>query len=101
MNLDSADAIAIASAVKSGEVSAVEVTEGALRRIADRDKDFNCFTEVIASSALEDAKAVDRQIENGEDPGLLAGVPFAVKNLYDIAGITTIAGSKINGENSA
>lgn len=45
--------------------------------------------------ALADAEAVDRAIAQGIDPGPLAGVPFAAKNLFDIAGLVTLAGSII------
>ncbi|MFB2769603.1 AtzE family amidohydrolase [Pelatocladus sp. BLCC-F211] len=99
MNLDSADAVSIAVAVREGEVSAVEVTQAALERIAARDRELNCFTTVTADAALADAERIDHEIAQGKDPGLLAGVPFAVKNLFDIAGITTLAGAKINAEN--
>jgi aspartyl-tRNA(Asn)/glutamyl-tRNA(Gln) amidotransferase subunit A len=97
MNLDSADAVAIASAVRQGEISAIEVVEAALKRIEAR-KELNCFTAVTSQQALADAAQVDRAIAAG-NPGLLAGVPFAVKNLFDIAGLTTLAGAKINAEN--
>ncbi|TFI55966.1 Asp-tRNA(Asn)/Glu-tRNA(Gln) amidotransferase GatCAB subunit A [Mastigocladus laminosus UU774] len=99
MNLDSADAVSIAVAVREGEVSAVEVMQAALQRIAARDRELNCFTTVTADAALADAERIDHEIAQGKDPGLLAGVPFAVKNLFDIAGITTLAGAKINAEN--
>jgi AtzE family amidohydrolase len=48
-----------------------------------------------AISARAEADAVDALVAAGRDPGVLAGVPVAVKNLYDIAGITTLAGSKL------
>ena len=99
MNLEQGDAIAIATAVREGKVSAVEVTQAALNRIAARQKELNCFTDTTTTAALEDAKRIDNEIAAGKDPGLLAGVPFAVKNLYDIAGLTTLAGAKINTEN--
>ncbi len=99
MNLNSADAVSIAVAVREGKVSAVEVTQAALQRIAARDRELNCFTTVTADAALADAERIDHEIAQGKDPGLLAGVPFAVKNLFDIAGITTLAGAKINAEN--
>jgi AtzE family amidohydrolase len=91
-----ADAIAIASAVRKGEVSASAVVKAALDRIAAQDADLNSFTDVLRESASTDAAQVDEAIAAGQDPGLLAGVPFAVKNLFDIAGLTTLAGSKIN-----
>lgn len=93
------DAVSIAAAVRTGAVSAVEVTQGALARITARNPQLNCFTAITAETALIDAARIDREIAQGHDPGLLAGVPFAVKNLYDIAGLTTLAGAKINAEN--
>lgn len=93
-----ADAIATATAIHSGQTTAVAVTQSALDRIADRDGDLNCFTEVLTQQALDAAAAVDRAIATGESPGPLAGVPFAVKNLLDIEGITTLAGAKIERE---
>jgi aspartyl-tRNA(Asn)/glutamyl-tRNA(Gln) amidotransferase subunit A len=99
MNLDSADALSIATAVKQGKIKAVEVVNATLDRIAAKDKQLNCFTAVTTEAALKDAAKIDVEIAKGNNPGLLAGVPFAVKNLYDIAGLTTLAGSKINAEN--
>ena len=99
MNLEQPDAVAIAAAVREGKVSAVEVAKAALQRIAARDSELNCFTTVTAETALADAERIDREIAQGKNPGSLAGVPFAVKNLFDIAGLTTLAGAKINAEN--
>ncbi|MEO1378486.1 MAG: AtzE family amidohydrolase [Cyanobacteria bacterium J06635_10] len=99
MNLDSADAISIATAVQQRQIKAVDVVKAALDRIAKRDNQLNCFTNVTAETALQNAAQIDNEIALGNYPGCLAGVPFAVKNLYDIAGLTTLAGSKINAEN--
>ncbi|WP_066378699.1 MULTISPECIES: Asp-tRNA(Asn)/Glu-tRNA(Gln) amidotransferase GatCAB subunit A [unclassified Anabaena] len=93
------DAVSIATAIRSGEVSAVEVTQATLARISERDRQLNCFTTITAEAALTDAARIDREIAQGDQPGSLAGVPFAVKNLFDIAGLTTLAGAKINAEN--
>jgi AtzE family amidohydrolase len=79
-------------------VSAREAVASALERVRARDPALNCFTAVLAECALRDADAVDVALDAGRDPGPLAGVPFAVKNLFDIAGLTTLAGSKINAE---
>ena len=89
------DAAGIASAVRAGKLHAREVTEAALAAIRRRDGELNCFTRVLDAEALAAADAVDRRIAAGEDVGPLAGVPFAAKNLFDIAGVTTLAGSKI------
>ncbi|MFN6482058.1 MULTISPECIES: AtzE family amidohydrolase [unclassified Nostoc] len=95
------DAVSIAAAVREGKVSAVDVTKAALARIATQNHLFNCFTTITAETALTDAALIDKEIAQGNNPGNLAGVPFAVKNLFDIAGLTTLAGSKINAENPA
>nr|MCU0567824.1 AtzE family amidohydrolase [Oculatellaceae cyanobacterium Prado106] len=101
MSFDFAEATAIetASAIRDRQVSAEQVVQAALDRIAERDGAINSFTAVISEQALADAVHVDTAIAQGEDPGALAGVPFAVKNLLDIEGLTTLAGSKINHDN--
>ncbi|MGG6297191.1 AtzE family amidohydrolase [Leptolyngbya sp. AN02str] len=96
LDLDKADAIAIAEAVKTKQVSAKEVTTAALERISATDQAFNAFTEVLADQAIAHAETVDQAIAAGESVGPLAGAPFAVKNLFDVAGVVTLAGSKIN-----
>ncbi|MDJ0799548.1 MAG: AtzE family amidohydrolase [Calothrix sp. MO_167.B12] len=99
MNLESASAVSIATAVRDRKISAVEVTQATLQRITARNHQLNCFTTITADTALQEAARVDREIATGKNPGVLAGVPFAVKNLFDIRGITTLVGAKINAEN--
>jgi len=94
-----ADAVEIVEAVKAGQVTARAVTEAALARIERHNPMLGAFTDVTAARALEQAELVDSKIRNAMDPGPLAGVPFAAKNLYDIKGIPTRAGSKINRDN--
>ncbi|MFQ4140006.1 AtzE family amidohydrolase [Nodosilinea sp. PGN35] len=93
------DALALAAAVNAGKLSAETVVNAALADIATRNPALNCFTEVTAERARSQAQAIDNAIAAGQDPGPLAGVPFAVKNLFDIEGITTIAGAKLNQGN--
>ena len=92
------DASWLAGEVRSGRQSARETTAAALDRIGRLDPALNCFTAVLHDAALAQAAAVDQCIAGGGDPGPLAGVPFAVKNLFDIAGLTTVAGSRIHAE---
>jgi 1-carboxybiuret hydrolase len=94
--LDWASAGDIAGAVTAGRAAAADVTEAALARIAARDRAFNAFTAVVAERARATARAIDAARAKGEPLGPLAGVPFAVKNLFDVAGLPTLAGSKIN-----
>src|SRR6201994_2855503 len=86
----------IAKAVTSRKLSALEATEDALERISLHDPVLNSFTDVTAERARAKARAVDAAIAAGKNPGPLAGVPFAVKNLFDVKGLATRAGSKIN-----
>ena len=94
-------ALDIAAAVRGKRVTAREVVAGALGRIAERNPTLNAFTTVLPEAALADAEEVDRRVASGRDPGPLAGVPFAVKNLFDVVGVVTVAGSKIHAEHAA
>lgn len=86
----------IASAVAGGKMSALDATEAALARIKQHDGILNSFTDVTADRARAKARVIDADIAAGKTVGPLAGVPFAVKNLFDVAGLPTRAGSKIN-----
>jgi AtzE family amidohydrolase len=89
----------MAVAVRAGEVSASELLEDSFRRIEAVDDRVNAFTEVMMQRARSRAATLDAWIagagaqEKARLP--LLGVPFAVKNLFDVEGVTTLAGSKI------
>lgn len=87
----------LAGAIASGAVSATEITKQALDRIAMVDPQINAFTTVTADRARRKAGEVDAARARGETLPPLAGVPYAVKNLFDVAGLTTLAGSRILG----
>ena len=90
-----------AAGIRRGDFSAVEVARAALDRAASRNDDINAFTGLTAERALAEAKAVDDSRSAKRPLPPLAGVPYAVKNLFDIAGRVTLAGSKINRGNAA
>jgi aspartyl-tRNA(Asn)/glutamyl-tRNA(Gln) amidotransferase subunit A len=94
-----ASAIEIVEAVKGGTTTARAVVEAALGRIEKHNKLLGAFTDVVAERALRQADKVDGLAQGGGTAGPLAGVPFAVKNLFDIEGVVTRAGSKINRAN--
>jgi aspartyl-tRNA(Asn)/glutamyl-tRNA(Gln) amidotransferase subunit A len=96
MTLLDAAATEIAAAVRSGTARAADLTEAALARIAARDPALGAFTDITAGRARAAAARVDRMVAQGHDPGPLAGVPYAVKNLFDLKGLPARAGSKIN-----
>ncbi|MBS0335242.1 MAG: AtzE family amidohydrolase [Proteobacteria bacterium] len=89
-------ALEVAAKVRGGQVRAAAHVAGVFATIKARNPGLNAFISLTESRALAEAKAVDDLVAAGKDPGPLAGVPFAVKNLYDVKGLTTLAGSKIN-----
>jgi 1-carboxybiuret hydrolase len=89
-------ALAIAAAVARGETTASAEVEAALARIAAGDGVVNAFTAVTADRARSEAALVDQRRARGEKLPPLAGVPFAVKNLFDVAGLPTLAGSRLH-----
>src|SRR5450432_3600740 len=95
-NGDWQSASEIAHAVAGRKMSALSVADAALARIAAHDPVLNSFTDVVADRARARARTIDAAIAAGKNPGPLAGVPFAVKNLFDVKGLPTRAGSKIN-----
>ncbi len=96
MSTDWMTAAEIAAAVKDGTTTAIAATEAALARIAKADATLNAFTDIVAERARARAGEIDAALARGDSVGPLAGVPFAVKNLFDVAGLATRAGSKIN-----
>jgi aspartyl-tRNA(Asn)/glutamyl-tRNA(Gln) amidotransferase subunit A len=96
VNSDGLSAQEIAQAVAGRKMTALEATEATLARIARHDPILSSFTDVTADRARAKARAVDAALAAGQKVGPLAGVPFAVKNLFDVKGLPTRAGSKIN-----
>lgn len=89
---------AIAAAVRQREVSAEALVQACLARIAATDGAVNAFTDLTATRALMAAQVLDRRLRERDTTVRalpLLGVPYAVKNLFDVQGLTTLAGSKI------
>jgi AtzE family amidohydrolase len=93
-DLSWASATEIAQAVAAGETSALNVIDDGFARIEEKNPTLNAFTAVTVERARARARAIDAVRDKSALP--LAGVPFAVKNLFDIEGLATVAGSKIN-----
>ena len=94
-------ALGIAADVRAGKVKAASIAQDTLARITTGGDSYKAFTAVTQERALAQAHAVDAAVAAGRDPGVLAGVPFAVKNLFDVAGHVTLAGSRINAAHAA
>ncbi|MCW5650980.1 MAG: AtzE family amidohydrolase [Ramlibacter sp.] len=86
----------LARAIADGEISATEALQSCIARIEATDGRVNAFTGRSFARAAAEAGAVDARRARGEPLPPLAGVPYAVKNLFDIEGEVTLAGSRIN-----
>lgn len=87
-------ALEIAAAVRGGQ-SALVAVEESLTAIRARNEELNVFLYVDEDGARAAAARVDEQVRRGEDPGLLAGVPIALKDNLCTTGIPTTCSSKI------
>src|ERR1700733_5397845 len=90
------DATGIARGIAGRTLQASDVIATTLVRIDQLSPLLTAFTSLLADRARARAAAIDKAVAAGQQPGPLAGVPFAVKNLIDVAGSATLAGSKIN-----
>ena len=86
----------LARSIARGERSATEVVQAAIARIEATDSRVNAFTGRSFERARLEAAAVDAARSRGAALGPLAGVPYAVKNLFDVQGEVTLAGSIVN-----
>jgi AtzE family amidohydrolase len=87
---------AIADDVRHGRRSATEVTRQCLESIQRLDPELQAFTAVFSERALAEAAAVDAARAAGATLGALAGVPYSVKNLFDVKDQVTLAGGIVN-----
>ncbi len=87
--------------LRRGAVTAVEVAEATLDRIGSLDKRLHAFIDVSRDRALAEAHAADSLLRGGHDLGPLHGIPYAVKDLFDVAGLATTAGTHVLASNLA
>jgi AtzE family amidohydrolase len=95
-----ASATGIAQQIRDGVRSATTVLADVRMLIEARDPGLNCFTATTFERAAREAKAIDALRASGAPLPPLAGVPYAVKNLFDIDGMVTLAGAKVNASNA-
>lgn len=111
MSLTQLSAFEVAHKVRTGEVKAAEFAQAALEQIRAVDgvsgslnpgeldpieeSKVHAFIQVTQDKAIEQAEKVDQKIANGDEPGLLAGVPLSVKDIFCVEGTRTTAASKI------
>ena len=91
----------LARALKAREISAEAVTTRCLDRIAERNPSINAYISVLGEQALVQARQVDADIAQGKYRGPLHGVPVSLKDLIDLRGVPTTAGSRVRGGHPA
>lgn len=88
-------------AIQQGEISALEVAKQTLQAVEQHNPALNAWTEMTGPRMLKEASAIDAQRQRGEPLPPLAGIPYAVKNLFDVAGHTTLAGASLFSDRPA
>ena len=91
----------LADGIRKGDITSTELVQYLLDRIESLDGQLNAFRLRCPERALEQAAAADRQINDGKEPGILHGIPFAVKDLFDVKGLPTTAGTSLLEKNIA
>src|SRR6201997_49214 len=86
----------VAQRVRRKELSPVEIMQECLRRIEELNPRLNAFITVMAESALEEARAAEEEISRGHWRGPLHGIPVALKDLIDTAGVRTTSASALH-----
>jgi aspartyl-tRNA(Asn)/glutamyl-tRNA(Gln) amidotransferase subunit A len=81
--------------LRAGAVTSLALTRDALARIEARDSTLHAFILVTAERALADARQADAELAAGRDHGAMHGIPYALKDIYDTAGIATTCHSKL------
>lgn len=87
--------VTLAADIRAGKVSPVQHCRQTLQALEAGNKAYNVATRSLAERALHQAEELERRIAAGQNVGPLAGVPFGVKDLFDVAGLVTTAGSTV------
>lgn len=101
MKLSSLSINALQQALSQGEISARDIAQHTLAAIEQHNPAINAWTEVTGQRMLREADQIDLQRQRGEALPPLAGIPYAVKNLFDVAGHSTLAGASLFSERAA
>ncbi len=100
-NLEFATIAELGAELRTGALSALKLTEAVLERIAGMDKRLHAFIAVTRERALAEARAAEGLLRAGHDLGPLQGIPYAAKDLYDVKGVPTTAGTRLLADNVA
>ena len=84
----------LAAMLRSGEITPITLTEYLLARIEKLNGPLNAFNLVTVDRAMAEAKSAEALLTGGRDLGPLHGIPYGVKDIYDVVGLPTTAGSQ-------
>lgn len=101
MDLTTLTIPAAAEAFRRREYTPLELTEVLLTAIERLNPDLNAYLTITADSARSEAQRATEALARGQDRGPLHGIPLALKDLFDVAGVRTTAGSKILADHIA
>ena len=91
----------LAAKYRSGELSPVGVAEAALTRIERYNGPLHAFVRVTRERALAEARAAELELRAGHDRGPLHGIPYAAKDIFDVQGVPTMAGTRLRADHAA
>lgn len=91
----------LAGQIRAGAVSPVKLAEATLDHIAALDRRLHAFIAMTRDRAMAEAHAAETLLRGGHDLGPLHGIPYAVKDLYDVKGLATTAGTRLLDGNIA
>ena len=86
---------ALGRALRGGTLTASSLVRNALARIAAHDSHLHAFVQVEQDAALDAARAADAELGSGHDRGPMHGIPYALKDIYDVAGLPTTCHSRL------
>ena len=93
--------VTLGARIRRGRLSPVALTEQCLARIDALDPRLHAFILVSRERALAEAQAAERALKGGQDLGPLHGIPYGAKDLYDVRGLATTAGTRLLAGNVA
>jgi aspartyl-tRNA(Asn)/glutamyl-tRNA(Gln) amidotransferase subunit A len=91
----------VSARMRAGELTPVAYAQALLARIETLDPALRAFIRVLPERALAQARAAEIALNSGADAGPLTGIPYAAKDLFDVKGVPTTAGTHLLGENVA